>query len=456
MLSIRRNKTKTKRTVSKQFTRKGEGQRNSMAATLGRLAQAITLPSEAKPWRYPTVTIDTQPTALWHLMKPFALSIPASIHRQTLMLSHCPLNPVWGDVTTTVPRTLTYTPQALDGSANSTFQLYPYSFVDQNAAPCYPLKDSTGTLWSYVPGGVNWYIDVTGFVAAGMVRVMIRNRKYHDTEEEQLVANLTTDAAGAASLGMTVLTEASWVNLTSVLLGGSAVTSSTSTIALRIPICTAFGPVMKMPALEALVSPLQNMRVNAAALLMSNTSAPLYKNGNVNAAKLTWNKTNIFWPFSAIAAIGDVHESLRFSGVAETGAYTFLVPSQASLNFSDYRSDGAFISYVGSFDDYKDVNYVSFDVAVVAGQPFTMQLRYDAHLEAITQEQIWNIGVPIMLNDEFQAVVAAAASLVPFTENPLHHVLMALGVRVLKHMTPMLRRGGHLAVDALADRFMAL
>jgi hypothetical protein len=45
-------------------------------------------------------------------------------------------------------------------------------------------------------------------------------------------------------------------------------------------------PFMENPGLDDLKGPLEMMRTNAAALLMSNSGPPLYRNGTLRAARL--------------------------------------------------------------------------------------------------------------------------------------------------------------------------
>lgn len=443
--------------IARNFTAKGRAKLGSDAAVLGSLAKVITLPSETKPIRFPTAQLDTNKTAVWHLMSTKQLNYGSTSYpNQPLMLSHSPICPVWGSYNKNTSNyygkwSLVDATSATGDLANSVFLS---EFKDSDSVKCYPIQTADNACWVYFPEGALIRPTVTGLSGSGTCAVIY---EYMEKIGDTTVGRSPITVTSGGGTGTDITSTGLWLTVRSIELTTCTWTQS-GTIAFALPAATyqGFWPVMNGPALSDLTGPLQNMRVNAASLLAHNASAPLYRNGSVSAGKLLWDSVNIWSPAAAIAKINEENESLRFFENAETGAYTYLVPSKDSLLYSDYIgvSDLGY-PYVQDAGDYKDVNYMSFNVES-STSPFLLALRYDVHLESITNSQLYHLGVPMIPYDEFAAVVAAAATLVPFTENPLHTVLAALGVKVLKHLTPYLLPKAHNVIDSLGARIMAL
>ncbi len=446
--------------IASGFTPSGKQQLRRAQGALGSLARVITLPSDAKPVRFPTTTLGAHKTAVWHVMANVQNTYGSSVvsPNQVFMLSHSPLCPVWGYKTKASGYSLNFTPTVPSG-ATSDMHLVANVFSDSDPVPCYPLKYD-GKYWLYIPTGVSFSVFITGLSGAGAC-VMSYSVITRFGESNDYVATFTTNAGGTASFAISPLGASKWVTLNNVDIGALTTTGTTGFKIDSINTLTGFWPIIKGPAIDDLTTPLENLRVNSAGLLVQNISAPLYRNGGVNAAILYYDETNVFQPADCKTKISTVNEALRFTGKAETGAYTYLIPSEASMNFTSYvsvppgASSGAATILCQDLADYRDVNYITFDVDTSASN-FVTNLRLDIHYESITNSQIFNLGVPLIPYDEFVAVVTAASTLVPFTENPLHHVLMQLGTKVLKNITPYLLPYAHNAVDSLAARIATL
>lgn len=433
---------------------------------LGAFAGAITLPSSCKPFRFPTATIDTNQTAIWHLTKTIPMDYSTySSNQQVVMLTHCPLMPVWGTAAAGTLRSYHWHPDTYESYANlltASIPLKMAKMVDANPVKIYPLRDSHGKFWVYVPATAEWGITLTGFgtsqtgvVYYSVMTVMGETRSSSCTVNGYLA--LPDPPVGQ------------WASIDRIVTSGTTITAPNANVIISYTNAQPyFQPLLNLPVSTTTLSkPLESMRVNAAGALVMNTSAPLYKNGTVQGARLNWLDIDVFDPPAAVSAIGSVNEALRFSGKASTGAYSFMIPTQASITFSDYtylyytqNVDGETytdtMGFCGTLEDYKNINFIAFNVDATTTSKFVMQMQYDVHLEGQTNEATWDLGVPLLPYNDFSVVVTAAAKMVPFTENPLHTALLALGVKVLKQITPYFVPYAHNAVDMLAGRIARL
>lgn len=439
------------------FTPTGRKQISRAQSGLGVLAKVITLPSEMKPVRYPTAQLDANKTAVWHVMsdKQLKFNNNANVLAQAVMLTHSPLTPVWayqynrpcGSYSMSYR---TADPAGASGTINPTF----YEWTDNiGQAQCYPARYNL-RFWFYVPpGGANWKITLTGMTTGSATVVYSLMSRLDEVSTVKTSVSIAANGTGTSS---GLYSAGAWVSINTIeCASGQTITADFSATIGMVPSSTnGMWPYMNGPAIGDLTRPMNALRVNAAGLLLQNATAPLYKNGTVTGGKIFWSDSYLFDATTIADRIADENYSLRFTNLASDGLYTYLVPSQASLTFSDYTMQGG-TTFVHDLYDFADVNYVIFNVVTVTSE-LVLNVRLDMHYEAISNSQIYNLGVPLIPYDEFAAVVSAASSLVPFTENPLHHVLAALGVRVLKHISPLILPKAHQLIDGLAARIAQL
>lgn len=429
-------------------------------ASLSSLAAVITLPAERSPLRFPTQQLGANQTATFDLTKFIPVDYSAvTAPSQVFMLCSSPVSPVWGTIARAARGDSNWSSDVPLGTSGVMLYTYNY-FEDNNPIPCYPMRVE-GLLYHYVPKGVTWSFGGGGHGGgggAGTCEVTVRTLT-RQGEFRQYIVTLAV-AAGIWSKVEAAPAEGMWVSLVSI---ETALPSNNNVTAyVHTDAGTGFWPLMQCPSLGPLAPMLESMRVNSSALLLTNTTAQLYRNGDVVGGRVMGRDVNVFDPAATKARIEGVNTKLRYSGAAEKGCYTFLTPSTASLNWSDYRGNwpantNVAVPVVYDPADFEYVNVVHFNCSV-AGGGFTIKARHDMHLEVITDAEIYDLGVPQISYDEFAAVVTAASSIVPFTENPTHMAALGhLGRTVLTHLAPYLVPMGRMAVSKLAgtaNRFL--
>lgn len=424
------------------------------------MARAITMPSYSRPLRYPTVDQGTQKTAIWGLQGNYLLDYTGvSSANQTVLLTHSPVHPVWGWTSGLASRTYNFAGSNVAGQGGVIPDVALIGFTDNNVIQCYPGRyQDDPNLYVYIPVGTPFQVQATGWSGAGTITVGVSKmaRDPSDPFDTKVAVTIT---AGSGVSTQPATGEGAWYAITSLNLSGGVTALAGSTMDLVIPANqTGMWPIMANPGLQTLSTTMDQIRMNAASLLLMNTSAALYKNGGVVAGRVQWGTTNVFTPSVLNAKLASINTSLKYTGSAKDGAYTYIVPDKASLEYSDYTTlpAGVNIPYVYDLGDFEHVNAVCFNVATDVTQRFTMQLRLDIHLEAITDSPVYNLDVASLSVNDFWAVLTSASSLVPFTENPTHPMLMAMVTKVLKRLAPTIVPYAHRGIDYLADRIAQL
>ncbi len=199
------------------------------------------------------------------------------------------------------------------------------------------------------------------------------------------------------------------------------------------------------PQISASKLPWIDTRSTACALLASNTTKVINKEGTINCARVSLNTGRLscaaFAPSSS--EIAAIHPSLRYFGPMEKGAYTFLPPSQEMQQFFDctymLTLTGSSQNYAPAFnlDTLEHANVLAFsdpDASTISNLALTL----DQHIEFRTTTTIFEVAICSSSLDEFQRASAAVARITPFTENPLH-VPAVLGA--LNAMLPVVNAG---------------
>lgn len=399
---------------------------------LGGIAKVLTVPAESTPIRFPSLVMGTDQTALFHLTTTTTRDM-TNLAGQTSVISvaSSPLSPVWGWVDSVAARTYTWKCQ------ESAVEFF--TATDHNPNPCFPARYD-GHLWAFVPNGAGLTINASEWNnTATSLEVVLEYMQLIGSKRIQEYAFALT--GGSGSVGSVLSNrEGCWAR---VVTAKADVGISGLVTFEFAPGAAGFWPIVTCPSLVDVAPQLGSMRVNASALLLSNVSKTLYKNGAVTAARVG-RETNVFDPDRLLTKISVTNEKLRFSGEAARGLYTFTIPTQQSMSFSDYLGDYAADyssygtnGYVYDLEDFLHVNACFFTVNSTDG--FTLKVRHDMHLEFRSDAQIFNLDVPHYSQDDLYAVVTACSKLVPFTENPTHlAALAALTRRVISFMAPYL------------------
>jgi len=375
------------------------------------------------------------------------------------MLVPSPIHPVW---TSQIPSfstlyTATYgfavglTNVANDYEINidneMTFQTY-------TAAANAPQPALYGTkLCFYAPKAGTLTISGTGFTGSGSVTPYGsiyngpagRADEYPDSQPVGFLA--TTISGGNWTTSVTVGGSIGWFylqrinsNTTSWYGTGSTVSISYQPLANRRYLLPAFG-IIEQSTLQAARA---RARVTANALLLTNTSNAYYRGGQFYAAQLSADERNIWDVDSWPQAIGSRNQNLRYTGPGDKGLYTYTIPNEGSMKFSDYQNYYATGFYVFQLEDTVTANcayYISSAVnPITSGVIQDFEFVYDEHTESRITSQIFQLApatMPLQLLADLQA---SAATHVPFTENPGHwRALSALVRRTWPLLRPHVR-----------------
>lgn len=237
---------------------------------------------------------------------------------------------------------------------------------------------------------------------------------------------------------------------------GAATAPEVSTWALRA--CGAIDPTQGGDLLLG-----QSCRCTAASLLLSNVSPSMAKGGTLFATRLLANDSsrsgNTFIPFynvdEKVIANSDCQQKLN----SETGAFTFMLPSEARRVFTPANSEleGYYVPYKALMSSYYLVIRCPPTVSSTAGTPALNQfdLVIDTVLESIVNSQRYSQGVPkinsLDLEEAVMAMVRGSNSQYWY-ENPDHLMrVMTFLRKAVRNTTDFMRaRAPQLAAAAAA------
>lgn len=443
-------------------TARTEIRRQGNEARLRSLALSLTLPAENPAVRYPTQIYGADLTGLFHLTAMGQPNMNDFAARTTcFMLCGSPISPVWSTVDAGHLRTYRHTFDARPTDTGPV-PLNLTAVTDMNTPPCYPAKmlGLEGT-WFYVPAGVNWTIRCTNFTGVGPVSVYASYMTVLGNVSSFASPASIVLVGGSGSAAQGAPAVSTWYRFDMVICSTQL---NTGTVDAEVQLGRGFWPSVQCPSLSAVSPCLEKLRVNASALLLSNVTAHLQRNGGVVGARLLSTDVNVFDPTTTYTKVGVVNERLKYSGVAEKGIYTYIIPSEQSLRYSDYRgaytiTSGDSVPAVYDLLDFSHVNISHFDVNTSAASGgFGLKLRHDMHLEFVTDAEIYKLDTPKIPFADFTAIASASSAIVPFTENPVHMAHLAvMARRVLARLAPMLVPMARVAVRqgaAAANRWL--
>lgn len=419
------------------------------------LAKMLTLPHETAPARFPNFN-SAKKTAVLHLTTSGSITQdPAIDAAQAMFVCRSPVAPVWTEI---VPTTLSqFAAEYSMGLATSTVDpqvpIFPNSYAISVGTTLPPLGFWDNGTWVYIPRGWSVAFGALAFTGAGNMNI-----NYSVMTKIGEPTNYSVAVAIAAGIGTATAADLfveGWLRITSLELVGFGATISS------ILTCQVTAPVSPVPTMLPLFNCIESasfaaigsqLRVNASSLLLTNTTAPLYKSGTVNAAQLDFSLVGVFSANNIINAVQDRNSAVKYVGPLEKGLYTFTVPDESSAGFDDYYPVST--PNLGNLFMLADATIVNaFYCQPNAGFSQTYQYVYDHHLEFITSSQIYNLGVSTISFDEYNMMLASVGSLVPFTENPTHWAaLAALAKSALRHLVPYLAPAGHKLIDYAAKR----
>lgn len=427
--------------------------------------------------RYPTTALGTLPTAVLALRETINLNWKThDTARQMMMLTASPVAPVWIWRTALAHR-YSYTGAHATGQARPHVLVATELITDDENPAFFLQADSSAARFAYVPP-TSYAVTIKGVssgATAGSVTILYSHWNGHEVRDGKQAFTIPVPANTAATteleipIGSASGHDNGWISLLTATPQGSGVAFTATTIEAGVVVYTSNNayPAMLLPEISTNDVVLHNTRVNAAGLLVTNTSPEYYKNGTVSAARLTatgGGNAELTNPFDFVtmgSRIEATNRDLRYDGAAKDGIYTFFAPTEGSMDYSDYmpQTNGfdwkntlgtvTKKGYLLNAADFGTVNFIRFNCDVTNG--LTFKVRYDVHLEYITSSQLFNLGTPILQPTQFQAMCSAANSMVPFTENPLHIAeLAALGKMLFDRFMPIVAPYARRAVKQAA------
>lgn len=265
------------------------------------------------------------------------------------------------------------------------------------------------------------------------------------------------------------------INYTStngVLLEAFYVGSTTAPSGMAFP-CTAptySEPVRAMlpatTATEYTAAPIvwQSTRANSVAVLLSNVSAVMQKEGTVNAARApTESGINMFSSDNWNTQFTRVHPKERYFGPLEKGLYTFTLPDSVSELYHEYDNIGYVIPVHRHYLDgnryahcilMKDPDHVS-----------SLAVTVDRHIEFKSNSVLFPYGFATTPLETYHQAQMALANLGVFYENPTHlatiaafakQAAMKYGPRLLQAALPYALKGANKILSAVNTKLGAM
>lgn len=323
-----------------------------------------------------------------------------------------------------------------------------YTLPSSNLLPAMPLVDAqTEILGFYVPQGSQITLDFTGFTSAITgVRLVFDVAVNTALRATQIPVSVTlTAGAGTA----TITAPAVGFHYLSDVIPYTTATGgipSTSRVQWRVyskeSTQYALFPAFKL--MEATNANLvySNCRLNASSFLLTDTAAKLNVGGNLYAARYATKGTvggttaiNPFITDQVTDACKSANVANSWSGEAAKGCYTWSLPDQSSLSFSNYTQPftGGGLNYSGAYDlaDFWYVNSILFESSspptplATGNVAQSFQMKLDVAVEFVTSSQLLTLSSTNYSTAEYEAALRAIARVTPFTENPSHFARVA-------------------------------
>ncbi len=392
-------------------------------------ARAISLPRDAKPMRLPTYP-NLERTAVLGFERAFTMDVGRSGYSDfsRVSLLRCPSATLWVDTyVSTYLIASEVVGAALDDDHNdvpfyacaisagampfATDGAYTYALCPSNTTnTTYPLYveivgGNADVTFSFTADGVTWNNVTQALVNLTATSLLVPGGHWFR------ITTIDTAAPGLHRLifgNDTVSPTNSWVYL---LPAGAPLEADSSSI------------------------PYSDSRCTANAVLFSNVSKVLNKEGTVQCARLVSRGSVQPWGYVP-AILSAVHPAERYFGALELGCYSFTFASSESEKFHDtlilmtqiLTWDGVLgtITFGGALNrPMVDLSVSTTFNAIVLKDPdltttSTMAVTNNYHLEFRTTSTLFNLGFNSMPLEAYHAAMVALLRMGCFFENPTH------------------------------------
>lgn len=411
------------------------------------IAKAVALPRDSRPIRLPLQSTIGTRTAITNFLYAGGTvarnaelgPVEDEIASHTWVLTRSPVAPLWETVsiTTSVDTalwTLEIRPAYVENNVSG-FVVDNYTVLASlaNHVPPVASVPFMNVPLVYLPYGSRLTYAVTGSNVSTTLLVTLISHRGLDYINEQPV-NLATDASGAGSVTPNLVP--GWYGIKSIDLQSSTNLLNTTRISIFVKATAA-----KVTALLPSFTPYEvenaqllysQARLNASTLLISNTTPQLRRGGRFIAARLPGGTVNFADWSQFYNAIGKANSTVKYEGKGDLGCYTWTLPDQKSMQFSDYYIAYGTTRFVAinlaDFDFFNVVMYlggVMSDTATDKAAVQTFSTEVDFTIEFCPNTQLLPLAVPRFHYSDYEAAVTTLARTPPFRENPGHWAAIA-------------------------------
>ncbi len=243
----------------------------------------------------------------------------------------------------------------------------------------------------------------------------------------------------------------------------SAATQGTFTFSDRA--ATLLVPVGPVPEFDVTERPWQDTRTTAAAVLMTNVTKVLNKEGTVLAGRLP-NTYDDMWNFTT-GSLSQLHPAEKAMLALETGFYTYAPPSTDMASFWDHALFRANVFTGLASCPLFRLDNTSYGNCFVltdsdANTPSTFAVNLDWHIEFRNNSTLFPIGMSSITLEAFHQAILQLVSHGFFFSNDKHKGLIGKIVSASKlankYVTPMLPGPYRAALSGgmkLADKMLS-
>lgn len=168
----------------------------------------------------------------------------------------------------------------------------------------------------------------------------------------------------------------------------------------------------------------QNTRANAVAVLFSNVSAVMQKEGTINCARAPSEAgVNMFSYSTWNTQFPSVHPKERYYGPMEKGLYTFTLPDTTSEIYHEYDQIGVgSTAYRHYLDGNRFAHLITFEDPDYSA---ALAVTVDRHVEFKSSSVLFSYGFSATPLETYHQAQMALANLGVFFENPTHLATIA-------------------------------
>ena len=225
--------------------------------------------------------------------------------------------------------------------------------------------------------------------------------------------------------------------------------------------CLSYPPSTINPEFYNSVAPFRSTRLNASALLLTNVTKVLNKEGTVESSRVIFNPDSGRTFMNAdVPTVSTSNPETRYFGALEKGAYTFTAPDQESLIFvtpyETVRVNDSLIATGGSAvpvmvperlaeRPVMNLNPRYMNAVILTDLDMTddsqLALTLDTHWEFRTISTLYQLDYSRMPIETYHAAMLAVMRAGLFYENNTHQKILHAVGKGLKFAAPLLPGG---------------